>query len=1157
MLTSDSGRLVILSFSKELGRFERVHSETYGKSGVRRIVPGQFLAVEPKGRAVMIAAVEKAKLVYVLNREAGGALTISSPLEAHKSATLCFSLVALDRGFDDPQFAAIELGYGEADADPSGVAAASAQKHLTIYELSLGLNHVVRKWSEPCDNGANLLVGVPCDPGPGGVLLCSENFVTYKTMDGPDVAALIPRRADLPGDRGVLITAGAAHRTKDGCFFLLQSEYGDVYKAVLGCDAAGKVAELRLSYFDTVPVANCLAILRSGFLFSASEWGPHGFYQLTGIGDEAEGASSSAGMAQAAEGGGYAPVFFTPRRLKNLTLLDEPPSLAPILCMLPEKADKGGGEAGALHCACGSGARSRLATLRPGVAATQLAVSPLPAPPAAVWTVRKRLGDAHDAYIVVAFANATVVLAVGDAVEEVADSGFAADAASLAVGCMDDDSLVQVHALGLRHVLPDKRVQEWRAPGRKSVAKVALNGRQVVLALSGGELVYFELDAAARALADVERRDTGGDVAALALGPVPAGSLRAPLLALGSYDGSVRILSLSPDAPLSVLGVLACAASPDSLLLLPTPGGQLHLCVGLASGVFVRAAVDPLTGSLGEARKRVLGTKPVRLCGVKVGGEPAALALSSRPWLLFSDAASSRPTLAPLSYDPLVDAAPFSSAATGEGVVAIARDSTLRVFSLEPPQTGRSAFNASFIPLRFTPRSLVAHPSRPGVVAVCEADAGVAHPHPTAVRDVPSGAPETALQSPHAPSDAPLPPPPPPPPPPSGAPPSDGGDVSMGDDGAPGDASAPPNDPGWSHAEQFGHARAAPGSWASCIRLVDTRAGATTHLVSLPPGEAALCCCVVKFPNYEETLLAVGIAVGLAFAPRRAACGAISLFRFLKDGRLELLQKTALDAAPTALCSYYGGRLLVGAGRALRMYDLGKRKLLRKAEAADFPNTIVTLHTQAERIFAGDMQEALHFVRFRAEDNAFTVFAEDTAPRWLTAAAPLDYNSVAGADKFGNVFISRLSAEAAEEQASDTGGSRAAPHKLLTPNVVHVGAAVRCLATASLQPQGAALLLFATLLGGVGALYPFTQREDVDFAQQLEMHMRQEAPPLAGRDHLAYRGAFFPVKDVVDGDLCELFASLPTPVQRRVAEDMERTPADVLLKLEALRARFL
>ena len=96
---------------------------------------------------------------------------------------------------------------------------------------------------------------------------------------------------------------------------------------------------------------------------------------------------------------------------------------------------------------------------------------------------------------------------------------------------------------------------------------------------------------------------------------------------------------------------------------------------------------------------------------------------------------------------------------------------------------------------------------------------------------------------------------------------------------------------------------------------------------------------------------------------------------------------------------------------------------------------------------------------------------------------------------------------------------------------------------------------------------PFTSREDVDFFLHLEMHLRQDHPPLAGRDHLAYRGSFVPVKDTIDGDLCEQFSQaradppcrgvspcnsglsaavclqLPVDKQRGIAEQLDRTPA--------------
>jgi hypothetical protein len=51
-----------------------------------------------------------------------------------------------------------------------------------------------------------------------------------------------------------------------------------------------------------------------------------------------------------------------------------------------------------------------------------------------------------------------------------------------------------VYPGGLRHIRPDRRINEWRAPGRKTISRAATNERQVAIALSGGEVVYFELN---------------------------------------------------------------------------------------------------------------------------------------------------------------------------------------------------------------------------------------------------------------------------------------------------------------------------------------------------------------------------------------------------------------------------------------------------------------------------------------------------------------------------------------------------------------------------------------------------------------------------------------------------------------------------------------
>ena len=141
---------------------------------------------------MMIASVEKQRFVYVMNRDSNNKLTISSPLEAHKSECILFSACGVDVGFDNPIFALIELDYTEADQDPTGEAAAEAEKKLTYYELDLGLNHVVRKWSEPIARTANLLLTVPGgDDGPSGVLICCENWISYKHQGHIDIPIYI------------------------------------------------------------------------------------------------------------------------------------------------------------------------------------------------------------------------------------------------------------------------------------------------------------------------------------------------------------------------------------------------------------------------------------------------------------------------------------------------------------------------------------------------------------------------------------------------------------------------------------------------------------------------------------------------------------------------------------------------------------------------------------------------------------------------------------------------------------------------------------------------------------------------------------------------------------------------------------------------------
>ncbi|ORX89541.1 hypothetical protein K493DRAFT_326164 [Basidiobolus meristosporus CBS 931.73] len=1095
---TDSGRVVILEYNPTKNCFEKVHQETYGKTGCRRVVPGQYLATDPKGRAVMIGAVEKQKLVYILNRDSAARLTISSPLEAHKSHTIMFGCVGVDVGFENPIFACIEVDYGDADEDPSGEAFKSIEKMLTYYELDLGLNHVVRKWSEPIDHKSNLLVPVPGGTdGPSGVLVCSENFITYKHQGSAEHRVPIPRRENPLEDkqRGLIIVAGA-------------SEAGDLYK--ISIDYEDDVVQaIRIKYFDTVPVAAGLCILKSGFLFVAAEFGNHYLYQFEKLGDDDDEVEySSADMSIAEE----SMVYFRPHELTNLHMVDEMESTCPIIeAKILNLAEE---DTPQIYALTGRGSRSSLKILRHGLEVSEMAVSELPGNPNAIWTTKLTASDEYDSYMVVSFVNDTLVLSIGDTVEEVTDTGFINNTPTICVQQMGRDSIVQIYPQGIRHIRADKRVNEWQAPKGRTIIQATANNRQVIIALSSGEIIYFELDNVGQLNEYQERQEMHSSVTCLNVGPVPEGRQRSKFLAVGCQDNTVRIISLDPDNCLETLSMQAVTATPESLAIIEMidqdadrSHGTLYLNIGLQNGVLLRTLLDSVTGLLSDTRTRFLGSRPVKLFRTQIQGMPAVLALSSRPWLSYTF--QSRNRLTPLSYESLEYGSGFCSEQCSEGIVAISSN-TLRILTVE--KLG-DVFNQLSIPLQYTPRRFVVHPSSRNFVII-ESEHNTYSPSEQKKLFEKKGLdPNTEL------SNLPV--------------------------------------------DVYGHPKAVPGKWASCIRLLNPFQGDTLSLIELEDNEAAFSMTTLVFhSNPQELCLAVGTAKDVTLAPRTCSAAFIHLYKFAEDGQsLELVHKTPVDEIPLALLGFQG-RLLAGVGKALRIYDLGKKKLLRKCQTKSIPRCIVNLHTQGSRIIICDIQESVHYATYKARENQIIIFADDTSPKWLTATTMIDYDTVAGGDKFGNFFIERLPQSISQDVDDDPSGNKVisergnvygAPYKVSCIAHYYVGDSLSSIQRATLVSGGREILVYTTLLGGVGAFIPFMTRDDVEFFQNLEMHMRSENPPLCGRDHLAYRSFYAPVKSVIDGDLCEQYNLLPPEKKRYIAEELDRTPAEIAKKLEDIR----
>ena len=308
-----------------------------------------------------------------------------------------------------------------------------------------------------------------------------------------------------------------------------------------------------------------------------------------------------------------------------------------------------------------------------------------------------------------------------------------------------------------------------------------------------------------------------------------------------------------------------------------------------------------------------------------------------------------------MSHDALEHASDFSSATCPAGLVAVAGN-TLRIVFIE--NLG-AMYNQTTLPLRYTPRKMC----RLGAsdMVIIETD-----------HNEFNAAERAEVEKRYA---AAL----------SGSAVSEGGmEVDQADASAQKAASedAEEEEEEGTVLPVRGPLPATEGRWASCVRVLDVATGATKALLELANNEAAFSVTTCRFSQHsEETFIVVGTVKDLTLHPKKWSQAYVLVYRLLGDS-LQLLHRTEVEDIPMSMIEFQG-RLLVGIGRCLRLYDLGKRKLLKKCENKTLPVAIARLQTSGDRIFVGDLMESVLFVKYRKHENVLVVFADEAATRYV------------------------------------------------------------------------------------------------------------------------------------------------------------------------------
>ncbi|SEI35550.1 YALIA101S07e03950g1_1 [Yarrowia lipolytica] len=1005
--SSDSGVISVLEFRHN--RFVSLHKEAYGRSGIRRVVPGEFLAVDPKGRACMLASVEKSKLVYVLNRQ-GADIVISSPLEAHTSCVTYF-VVACDVAYENPVFAAIETPVGET----------SPGKQLVFYELDLGLNHVIRKAPVDIPNSTSHVTAVPGGTdGPGGVLVFSTNAIVHHVAGaagGASTGAAGSTKIALPKPAAGydnVIVASALHQSRDLFFYIAQNTRGDLFKI----SRDSETQHWSVLYFGTMScVCTSLTILKSAHMVCLSEQGDSHMMFFESLGDDD------------APENVYDVISPSPYLTVTQTLFELKPVFDSVVGVNTTSSDHVGPVPNVLSLI--SATRGGLKLISHALKPSIIVASPLPEPPSKLWTMRDGAGS--DKYIVLSYANATLVLEIGDSVVETTSSGLTLDKPTLHCGSVGS-SYVQVMTDGM-NVIPMSRegsseslpATKWTAPSGQVIC-ASSSSHQVVLGLTSS-LFYFEDTPGSELSAYDGAYELSSPPTAVAVAPVPAGRVRSPFVAVATDDETVRIVSVDPESMFETVAVQGLMATASSLALLSV-GQVLYLHMGLANGVYVRVELDPLTGEIVGSWSKFVGLGRLSVVPVTCGGEESILVSSrgvktclghvnatSDTWVPTGGNSAPFFALDAISGEPLDLAHSFHTQDCPHGVIGVA-GSTLKIFTVNTAQK----WTENEVKLEGTAKRLIQH------------DATTL----------------TITQNPDR------------------------------------------------------------------LVSVDNGAVGITKDLGGPPTSI----CEVMFGDGKRYFAVGGSRDG---SPGTSGTsGYISIF---SSSSLGHVHTTEVEAPPLALCAY-NGLLVAGIGSQVRLYALGLKQVLRKAQIELSKRVTCLAHfAGSNRVAVGDIRQSVTVCVVLEEDSGHVIYPLvcDKISRQVTCLFFVDYETVALGDRFGGFTMLRIPSEASKLADEDHN----AVHLRQLEPTLNGPAHFRFDHVASFHIEDVPVaihmyndyLVVCGLLGTVSAFVPVVSPKQSRDLKTIEKFVCASDPGLMGRDHGRFRGYYVPVKEVVDGDM--------------------------------------
>ena len=1061
VLTSDSGNLTLLEYNSKLNKFIDLNNEIFYKTGLRRLSPCKYSCIDPKGRAIMISAIEKNKLIFPLsNNDNDNNIIISSPIEANRDNILTYDIKSIDVGGyeNNPIFAAIESEYG------------GDFKSINYYEYDLGLNNILLLKSRNIHDSSNHLIPLPGgDKGPSGIIVCSEGMIQYMAPFKENHYLPIPSRNDNNNNnnniKSIIITS-VVHQMKKGFFILLQNQFSDIFKITVDYEG-WNVKCLKIRYFDTIPICNSICVLKNGYLYADCQFNDQILYKFEKLGDadgEMEWNSLNYPNEEIIRNKEANSFKFKVKKLENLKIVNKIKNFNPIirinlsngdfLTSFPE-----------IYSICGIKSRSSLKILHKTIKLNEIITQELPSNILNTFCCKIHKNDKFDKFIILSFFDGSIILKIGDEVEEAENSGLLDKVSTLNIMQIGDHSIIQIHSNGIKQIIYNNndeiiKSNDWNPSIDLQILKSSCTNNQVCLLLSNGELVYFELQN--ESLVEYTmHKNFKSSISHLAF---ISNEHFSKYIIVTCKDKSMHVISTDSKKMLENIDTVQLSNISNSFQII---NDTVH--IGLNNGVYVRYTLTD-DGKLINKREKFIMASPLEIVVVSFSNVMIAVIKSATSFIVIpnDDDIDIVPLPIPEKFiepeeeedDEAEDEEEVEyskiygciesihSADVPQGLI-LAHGTRLTIASIDFPNDVKledikrilKNDNIEDIPLRYTPRDLCCDLEKiNGMSYIICSDSDILSPYQK----------------------------------------GEGEEVITYD-----------NEIYEEYDENIDYTYK-EGNCGTCINVYSTEKCAIGQTIEILGGEMAIRIGYAKVDSIDYIFVST-IKEKKYF---------LRVYIVEEDGSLTFKHKTDFTNAVSSINSFKGFAI-IGMNNELGLYSVGIKHILRKSSIKIPLGKITNIATNNKRIYVNG-NDGMTVLEYLTDSSMFIILCQSSLPRHITSSVILDESTIIIGDKFGTISGWRVIEESDGEYMIEMIMS------------FYVGDVITSLIRGRLNQNNQECIIYSGINGTIGIMKPIISLKDINFFKEVENIIRNEG--LCGLDNYKFRSCYVPKKACIDGD---------------------------------------